>query len=62
MTFPDMSSDTESMMLSNLVKMESEKSDVVDWEGPNDPENPRNWKKGLKLQHVLLVSGFTLYS
>ncbi|KAJ5435788.1 MFS transporter [Penicillium cf. griseofulvum] len=57
-----MSSDTEAMMLNTFVKMESEKSDVVDWEGPNDPENPRNWKNGLKLQHVLLVSGFTLYS
>lgn len=37
-------------------------SDVVDWEGPDDPAHPRNWKPGTKLIHVLLVSAFTLYS
>ncbi|MCJ1403547.1 hypothetical protein MMC11_006770 [Xylographa trunciseda] len=35
---------------------------VVDWDGPADPANPRNWTRGAKLMHVLLVSGFTLYS
>ncbi|KAJ5728542.1 MFS transporter [Penicillium malachiteum] len=34
----------------------------VDWDGPDDPKNPRNWSSGKKLVHVLLVSGFTLYS
>ena len=36
--------------------------DIVDWDGPADLANPQNWKPGAKLTHVLLVSGFTLYS
>ncbi|KAH7115833.1 major facilitator superfamily domain-containing protein [Dendryphion nanum] len=35
---------------------------IVDWEGPSDLANPQNWKSGVKLAHVLLVSAFTLYS
>ncbi|KZF23887.1 putative MFS transporter [Xylona heveae TC161] len=41
---------------------EAKDPDVVDWDGPDDPANPRNWKRGTKLMHVLLVSAFTLYS
>jgi hypothetical protein len=37
-------------------------SDIVDWNGPDDAQNPRNWANGVKLTHVLLVSAFTLYS
>jgi hypothetical protein len=37
-------------------------SDIVDWNGPDDPQNPRNWANGVRLTHVLLVSAFTLYS
>ena len=57
-----MSSDTEASPLNIPVGTKSENGDVIDWEGPDDPANPRNWKKGIKLRHVLLVSGFTLYS
>ena len=35
---------------------------IVDWNSPADPANPRNWTRGAKLTHVLLVSTFTLYS
>ncbi|ORY11105.1 major facilitator superfamily domain-containing protein [Clohesyomyces aquaticus] len=34
----------------------------VDWSGPGDLKNPRNWKSGKKTTHVLLISGFTLCS
>jgi hypothetical protein len=37
-------------------------TDIVDWNGPDDPQNPRNRANGAKLAHVLLVSAFTLYS
>ena len=37
-------------------------AEIVDWEGPSDHEHPRNWTARAKLTHVLLVSGFTLYS
>lgn len=35
---------------------------VVGWDGPDDPQSPRNWTSGVKLMHVLLISAFTLYS
>lgn len=42
--------------------IDEEDPHVVDWDGPDDPKNPQNWPSGKKLVHVLLVSGFTLYS
>jgi MFS family permease len=30
--------------------------DVVWWDGPNDPQNPRNWKTSKKLLNISLVS------
>ncbi|KAK3935595.1 putative MFS transporter [Diplogelasinospora grovesii] len=41
---------------------EGSNADIVDWQGPTDPANPRNWKRGAKLMHVSLVSSFTLFS
>ncbi|RDL36000.1 putative MFS transporter [Venustampulla echinocandica] len=41
---------------------EAEDPIIVDWDGPADRANPRNWTRGAKLMHVLLVSSFTLYS
>ncbi|KAJ3531660.1 hypothetical protein NM208_g8781 [Fusarium decemcellulare] len=35
-------------------------SNMVDWDGSNDPENPRNWSKKDKTIHVAVVSLFTL--
>ncbi|CAG5184540.1 uncharacterized protein ALTATR162_LOCUS10960 [Alternaria atra] len=28
---------------------------IVNWDGPDDPKNPRNWKKSFKLLNVLLI-------
>ncbi|KAI1036553.1 hypothetical protein LB503_003381 [Fusarium chuoi] len=33
---------------------------VVDWDGPDDPEHPLNWSKAQKNLHVGIVSLFTL--
>lgn len=33
---------------------------VVDWDGPNDPEHPLNWSKAQKNLHLAIVSLFTL--
>lgn len=30
-------------------------SNLVNWNGPDDPENPRNWSHGYKMLNVLLV-------
>ncbi|KAK4201205.1 putative transporter mfs2 [Triangularia verruculosa] len=35
---------------------------VVDWDGPDDPANPKNWSSGLQNVNVVLVSTFVLYS
>ncbi|KAB8233933.1 MFS transporter [Aspergillus alliaceus] len=34
----------------------------VNWDGPTDPANPRNWKRGRKLIHILALSAITLYA
>ncbi|KAF7970479.1 hypothetical protein HWV62_23837 [Athelia sp. TMB] len=35
---------------------------IVDWEGPDDPENPKNWSKHRKWVAVFIVSSFTFIS
>ena len=35
---------------------------MVDWDGQQDSDCPRNWKPGTKMVQVLLVTGFTLYA
>lgn len=29
---------------------------VVDWDGPNDPENPRNWPVRFKWANIVIIS------
>jgi hypothetical protein len=33
---------------------------TVDWDGPQDPENPLRWSKARKNLHIALVSVFSL--
>ncbi|KAM0541533.1 hypothetical protein ACHAPJ_013202 [Fusarium lateritium] len=33
---------------------------IVDWDGPDDPEHPLNWSKAKKNLHLVIVSLFTL--
>lgn len=41
--------------------IEQEKKDnVVDWDGPDDPQNPRNWPEWKRLTQVVLASAFLL--
>jgi hypothetical protein len=35
---------------------------IVDWDGPNDPENPMNWPTSKKITNIALVSLITLLS
>ncbi|KAI0836654.1 MFS general substrate transporter [Hypoxylon sp. FL0890] len=35
---------------------------IVDWDGPDDPTNPRNWSKTIKMLNIVLVSLSVLYS
>lgn len=41
-------------------KLEAHDANVVDWDGPQDPENPQNWTSGKKWTHIILVSLFAL--
>jgi hypothetical protein len=34
--------------------------DIVDWDGPNDPENPLNWSRAKKWTTVSIISIITL--
>ncbi|TRX93256.1 hypothetical protein FHL15_005835 [Xylaria flabelliformis] len=36
--------------------------DIVDWDGPDDPENPLRWSKTKKNAHIIIVSVFALVS
>ncbi|KAG9502268.1 hypothetical protein J7337_005094 [Fusarium musae] len=35
---------------------------VVDWSGPDDPQNPRNWSKAYKLTNIIVISLSVLYT
>ncbi len=50
--------DTVSMRASSAERYH----DIVDWDGPNDAENPLNWPRRKRLSHVVLVSVITFIS
>lgn len=41
------------------IKQET-KDNVVDWDGPGDPQNPRNWPAWKRMTQVVLASAFLL--
>ncbi|KAH8096902.1 MFS polyamine transporter [Cristinia sonorae] len=45
-------------------KQSDEDNDIllVDWDGPDDPQNPKNWSKNRKWAATLIVSSFTFVS
>jgi hypothetical protein len=36
------------------------KGNVVDWDGPDDPQNPRNWPAWKRMIQVFLATTFLL--
>ncbi len=32
---------------------------LVDWDGPDDPENPKNWSEKLKWGNIAVVASIT---
>lgn len=36
------------------------KDNVVDWDGPDDPQNPQNWPVWKQTMQVVLASAFLL--
>lgn len=45
--------------LQNSTVSAAETSQVVDWDGEDDPENPLNWSRTKKWSTILLVSYIT---
>jgi hypothetical protein len=50
-----------SLPFANIQTMNGGKDpDIVDWDGPNDPENPLNWSRAKKWTTVSIISIITL--
>lgn len=44
---------------STVTGSKREQDVIVDWEGPEDPSNPRNWTPRAKLIQVVIISVYT---
>lgn len=55
------SSDLESGVGNARVGHEKTQDNVVDWDGPDDPQNPLNWPALKRNSHVAFISIFTMY-
>ena len=56
--------DEEQAVPSTEIRLEPEQDgdsdpNIISWDGPDDPENPVNWKEGTKWANVAAVSAFT---
>ncbi|KAF4338368.1 major facilitator superfamily domain protein [Fusarium beomiforme] len=65
------SNDIEAAIMNNDTEKAAPEADetsptpdpnIVDWSGPDDPANPRNWSKAYKLTNVVVVSLSVLYT
>lgn len=45
----------------NEASIATKDPDAVDWDGPDDPANPRNWTRAQKMANIVLVSLSVLY-
>lgn len=39
--------------------LQSTDPNIVDWDGPDDPENPMNWSSGKKTGAVIVIAAIT---
>lgn len=42
-----------------LAAPESDQDNIVDWDGPQDPQNPQNWTSKRRWTIIILVSAIT---
>ena len=45
--------------LASTAEPQQQDSDIVDWDGPDDPENPMNWPSARRWGMIAVVSGIT---
>lgn len=58
-TIPQNTDDTRSS-LKDAGDNVSPDATIVDWDGPEDPKNPKNWPESEKWLNVVLISVLTL--
>lgn len=56
--------DEEQAVASTEIRLEREQDgdndpNIISWDGPDDPENPVNWKESIKWANVAAVSAVT---
>lgn len=52
--------DQQSSEPDQTVTEQETKDNLVDWNGPEDPQNPRNWPVWERMTQVVLASTFLL--
>ncbi|KAF7312747.1 MFS polyamine transporter [Mycena indigotica] len=62
MTSPTSSRSTPTTVAAAESSQPTVEEIVVDWNGPDDPENPKNWSRSKKWAATAVVSAFTLIS
>ncbi|RHZ44879.1 MFS transporter [Aspergillus thermomutatus] len=50
------SSDTVTNQLEKGIDSELEEANLVDWDGTDDPTNPKNWSKHKRWTHIVIIS------
>jgi hypothetical protein len=55
-----MGSQTQTSDLEEAKPVQVGESNVVDWDGPDDPQNPQNWSPKKRVILIALVSFITL--
>lgn len=50
----------ETVETADSTKPEAHDSNIVDWDGPEDLNNPQNWSSAKKWSHIIMVSLFAL--
>lgn len=55
---PEKTDHTQSLSVSLDLKHET-RTQIVDWDGPTDPQNPMNWSPARKWAIIALVSTIT---
>lgn len=56
---PESGSGAETGNRENADKEEEQDPNIVDWDGPDDPQNPQNWPMKMKWINVGLISMLT---
>ncbi|KAG5762491.1 hypothetical protein H9Q72_009393 [Fusarium xylarioides] len=58
----NMKPDVENGAMENGMIVPTPDPNIVDWSGPDDPANPRNWSKAYKLTNIIVISLSVLYT